>query len=133
VPDIEFGNDGKCTFPSKYHGDVTISRTKWDIICDEPERRYYRFNGEKIATTLINPDSVRHHKFEKNQFFYYKKFLRICSDTGIEISCQPGIFFAVVIDASTSRICTVYPVEQPKTGKAFIPPKHETGKDKQGH
>jgi len=123
MPDIEFGNDGRCVFPTKYHGDLTLSKTKWDIICSEPERHYYRFNGEKIATTLINPDIVRRHKREKNQILYYKKFLRLCSDRGIELSYYPGIFFAVVVDSATSKICTIYPVEQPKTGKLFVPPK----------
>jgi hypothetical protein len=99
MPDIEFGKDGKCVFPTKYHGEVTLSKTKWDIICSEPERHYYRFNGEKIATTLINPDIVRHHKAERNQVLYYKKFLRICSDRGVELSWYPGIFFAVWLTA----------------------------------
>jgi hypothetical protein len=72
VPDINFGKDGKAIFPTKYHGEVTLSKTKWDIICNEPERHYYRFNGEKIATTLVNPDSVRRHQHEQRQFFYYK-------------------------------------------------------------
>ena len=84
MPDIEFGDDGKCLFPTKYHGGVTLSKAKWEIICGEPERDYYRFNGEKIATTLINPDSVRHHRHEKNQFFYYKKFRRIFQIEGLK-------------------------------------------------
>jgi hypothetical protein len=121
VPDIEFRDDGKCVFPSKYHGELTLSKAKWDTICNEPERRYYRFNGEKVATTLINPDYVRCHRSEQNQFFYYKKFMRIYTDTGVEIPWPNGIYFAVVIDEITCRICTVYPVENPKPGKLFKP------------
>ena len=66
MPEIEFTDAGKCVFLTKYHGIVTLSQAKWEIICGEPERRYYRFNGEKIATTLINPDIVRYHRHEKN-------------------------------------------------------------------
>jgi hypothetical protein len=121
VPDIAFGKDGKAVFPTKYHGEVTLSKGKWDIICAEPERSYYRFNGEKIATTLINPDSVRHHRHEPNQFFYYKKFLNIILSGGVEIGAFWGVYFAVIIDASSGRVCTVYPVEEPKPGKAFKP------------
>lgn len=121
MPDIVFGKDGKATFPTKYHGEVTLSKGKWDIICAEPERAYYRFNGEKVATTLINPDSVRHHRHEPNQFFYYKKFLNINLNGGVEIGAFWGVYFAVIIDVDSGRICTVYPVEQPKPGKAFKP------------
>jgi hypothetical protein len=121
VPDIVFGKDGKATFPTKYHGEVTLSKVKWDTICSEPERFYYRFNGEKIATTLINPDSIRHHRYEQNQFFYYKKFLNINLNGIVEMGSFWGVYFAVVIDVNTARICTVYPVEQPKPGKAFKP------------
>jgi hypothetical protein len=123
VPDIQFGHDGKRVFTSKFHGELTLSKTKWDIICAEPERAYYRANGEKIATTLINPDQVRRSQSDRNQFFYYKKFMRIFTDKGVEVAWPSGIFFAVVIDATTARICTVYPVEKPKPGKAFVPPK----------
>jgi len=121
VPDIVFGKDGKAVFPTKYHGEVTLSKVKWDIICAEPERAYYRFNGEKIATTLINPDSVRKHRHEENQFFYYKKFLNINLNGIVEWGTFWGIYFAVIVDASSGRICTIYPVREPKPGKVFKP------------
>ena len=121
MPDIVFGNNGKAVFPTKYHGEVTLSKVKWDIICAEPERAYYRFNGEKIATTLINPDSIRHHRHEPNQFFYYKKFLNVNLNGALEMGSFWGVYFAVVIDADSCRICTVYPVDEPKPGKAFKP------------
>jgi hypothetical protein len=121
VPDIVFGKDRKAVFPTKHHGLVTLSEVKWEIICGQPERRYYRLNGEKIATTLINPDSVRHHQHEPNQFFYYKRFWAINLNGEVETLYPKGVYFAVVIDASSGRICTVYPVEIPKPGKAFNP------------
>lgn len=121
MPDIIFGKDGKVTFPTKYHGEVTLSKGKWETICSEPERAYYRFNGEKVATTLINPDSVRHHRHEQNQYFYYKRFLRLNITEIVEAGPFFGVYFAVVIDSGTSRVCTVYPVEQPKPGKEFKP------------
>ena len=124
VPDIEFDDKGTCVFPSKYHGELTLSEKKWDTICRAPERSYYKFNGEKIATTLINPDIVRYHRQEKQQLLYYKKFTRLrYNEDGVEFNFQTGIYFAVVIDTTTSRICTVYPVEDPKPGKAFVPKK----------
>ena len=123
MPEIDFAGKDTCVFPTKHHGEVTLSKTKWSIICGAPERYYYRYNGEKVATTLINPDLVRYHAHEKNQFFYYKKFTKIYTDTGIEIPVGSGIFFAVIIDTGTGRICTVYPVREPKIGKTFAPAK----------
>jgi hypothetical protein len=118
MADIAFGKDGRATFPTKYHGEVTLSQGKWDIICAQPERSYYRFNGEKVATTLVAPDSVRYHRDEHNQFFYYKRFSSI-NINGIEKGHPGGIYFAVIIDAKTGKVCTVYPVARPKPGKAF--------------
>ena len=119
MPGLQFGREGKIVFPTKYHGAVSLSQVKWNTICSQPERRYYGFNGEKIATTLINPDLVRHHQKEKNQFFYYKKFSTIKLDDSIEVSPVGGVYFAVIIDDSTRRVCTVYPVVKPKVGKQF--------------
>jgi len=121
VPEITFGKDGKAVFPTKYHGNVTLSKGKWEIICAEPERSYYKFNGEKIATTLINPDSVRHHRFAPTQYFYYKRFLRMSLSETVETGLFFGVYFAVIIDENTARICTVYPVHTPKAGKEFKP------------
>ena len=121
MPNITFDADGKTSFPTKYHGEVTLSKTKWDIICAAPERLHYKFNGEKIATTLINPDSVRRHKTEASQFFYYKRFSSITLDGVVAVTRPSGVYFAVVIDDGTKRICTVYPVDTPKPGKEYKP------------
>ncbi|HUI06810.1 MAG TPA: hypothetical protein VL486_07370 [Verrucomicrobiae bacterium] len=118
---IAFGADGKVTFPTKYHGSVTLSKNKWDEICSEPERYYYPLNGEKIPTTLINPDVVRHHKHEPTQFMYYKRFSTIMIAPTISTTFNDGVYFAVVIDENRKRICTVYPVVKPKDGKEFKP------------
>jgi hypothetical protein len=123
VPDIVFGDDDRAVFPTKHHGDVTLSKAKWDIICGEPERYYYRANGEKIATVLINPDQIRHHQHNGDQLFYYKKFMMIMMNNDVGLDLNAGVYFAVIIDTSTNRICTVYPVEQPKPGKLFVPAK----------
>ena len=123
MPDITFGKDGRAVFPTRYHGDVALSQGKWDTICSQPERLHYRLNGEKIATTLINPDSVRIHQHEPHQFFYYKRFTKLSINDGVDITYQSGVYFAVVIDANTGRICTVFPVETPKLGKLFVPKK----------
>lgn len=121
MPDISFGPSGKAVFPTKHHGDVTLSQGKWRTISSEPERQYYRFNGEKVATTLINPDYVRHHKSEPSQFFYYKKYQTIRISDSVEVSPGNGVYFAVIVDSATKRVCTVYPVAKPKTGKEFKP------------
>jgi hypothetical protein len=86
---------------------VTLSQAKWNTICSQPERYYYRHNGEKVSTTLIAPDYVRHHKTISTQFLYYKKF---------EDGPLPCNYFVVVIDTATQRICTVYPTEKPRPG-----------------
>lgn len=121
MPDITFGRDGKVVFPTKYHGEVTLSEKKWGIICGEPERTYYRFNGDKIATTLINPDHVRRSQSYPKQFLYYKRFASIMIDSSNEIRNANGIWFTAIIDEETQRLCTVYPVEKPKVGKEFKP------------
>lgn len=119
MPDITFGPLGKAIFPTKYHGDVTLSQGKWNTICNAPERSYYPLNGEKIATTLILPDTVRHHKREIYQFLYYKQFSHILIQPGIGVAPANGVYFAVVIDSSSKRICTVFPVNNPKPGEEF--------------
>ena len=74
MADIPFGDDGKVIFPTKYHGEVSLSQGKWNQICSQPERLFYRKNGEKVATTLVAPDMVRHHKVIASQLIYYKRF-----------------------------------------------------------
>lgn len=119
MPDIAFGQNGKAVFLTKYHGEVTLSEAKWSVICSQPERSYYRYNGEKIGTTLVNPDQVRHHQHEPGQFFYYKRFAKLTMNEGVEISPTGGVYFAVIIDEQSGKICTVYPVKEPKPGKGF--------------
>lgn len=123
MPDIVFGPTGTATFPTKYHGEVTLSARKWDDICGKPERLYYRHNGDKVATTLITPDYVRYHKHEKGQFLYYKRFetFNLTEGTKIELGIK---FMAVIIDTDTSRVCTSYPLLQPKPGREFKPGGH---------
>jgi hypothetical protein len=115
VADISFGPNRIVTFPTKYHGDVSLSRDKWDRICSEPERFYYRYNGDKVATTLVAPDFVRHHKDVATQFFYYKRFEKFVISENIE-GPFPCKLMVVVIDTETQRICTVYPTDKPKPG-----------------
>src|SRR5258708_38906694 len=104
MPNITFDANGRAVYPTRYHGEVTLSKDKWEIICAAPERLYYKFNGEKIATTLINPDSVRRHKTEPSQFFYYKRFSNITLDGVLAVNPPSGVYFAVVIDDGTKRI-----------------------------
>ncbi len=117
MPDLTFNQDKRAVFPAKYHGEVSISKEKWDEICQEPERFYYRENAEKIATTLINPDTVRYSKNHNNQFIYYKMFGYIkIGNREVESKVK---HWAVIIDITTSKICTVYPTPKPKTGKEY--------------
>lgn len=127
MPDISFDETGRATFSTKFHGEVTLSKNKWDEICAEQERWYYRNNGEKIATTLINPDCVRYHKHIENQFLYYKSFntLAISAEVIVDTGSRFPPYFTVIIDVSTARICTVYPVFEPKKGNEYKEPKDE--------
>lgn len=120
MADISFGSKGRVQFPTKYHGEVSLSERKWSLICSQPERRYYKYNGDKIPTTLINPDLVRHHKVFRRQFLYYKKFDRYKITETSEIPLRSG-FCCVIIDASTKRICTVFPTRKIKKGREFKP------------
>jgi hypothetical protein len=121
MPDIAFDSSGHARFPTKYHGEVVLSKNKWDKVCQAPERWYYHNNGEKVATTLINPDYVRSHATYPNQFLYYKAFTSFTIRDGVEVSTGNPYppYFAVVIDISTKKVCTVYPTEKPKLGKEY--------------
>jgi hypothetical protein len=118
LPDIAFDADKRARFPTKYHGEVSLSEGKWWDICARPERYYYRLNGDKIGTTLVHPDLVRHHEKEPNQFIYYKAFQKFQIVEGVE---APSLLklMAVVIDVATEKICTVYPTDKPKAGKEY--------------
>lgn len=117
MPDLNFNNDQKAIFPTKHHENVTLSKNKWDQICNEPERFYYRENAENIATTLINPDTVRYNRNYENQFIYYKRFETIrFNNREIELLVK---YWAVVIDKDTRKVCTVYPVTRPKSGDEY--------------
>ena len=117
MPDLNFSKDNRAYFPTKYHGEVSLSKGKWDEICQEPERFYYRDNAEKVPTTLVNPESVRHSKHGGSQFIYYKKFDTIkIGNKEVDASIK---YWAVVIDSITKRICTVYPTLKPRKGKEY--------------
>lgn len=118
MADINFDDDGKVRFLTRHHGEVTLSKTKWDLICSKAERYYYRLNGEKIATTLIGPDLVRWHDVIGRQLFYYKRFPKWQLVAGVD-GPSPAPIMAVVIDSETQRICTVFPVKQPKSGREY--------------
>ena len=117
MPDLNFAEDCRANFPTQYHGQVSISKIKWDEICQEPERFYYRENAEKIATALINPDYIRHHRLYPNQVIYYKKFETFTLGNK-EIDSRLK-YWAIIIDTNTCRICTIYPVAKPKLGKEY--------------
>lgn len=120
MSDISFDSNGRAIFPTKHHGEFSLSKRKWDTICQEPERSYYRHNGEKVATTLINPDHVRHSATYPNQLIYYKLFDKIRLNDNTEISTNNrNKYWAVIVDESTTHICTVYPTKKPKPGKEY--------------
>ena len=118
LSDITFGVHGRVVFPTKYDGEVTLSKSKWDVICSHPERFYYRLNGEKVPTTLVNPDVVRRHRIVPHQVFYYKRFetCRIADHVEGPVPCQ---YWTVIVDIVTKRVCTVYPTSKPKPGKEY--------------
>lgn len=116
MPDFTFNQHDRVELPTKYHRSVSLSKAKWDEICLEPERFYYRENAEKVSTALINPDSVR-ISHNTNQFIYYKEFDTFTLGNR-EVNSRVK-FWAVIIDTATSRVCTVYPVIRPKPGKEY--------------
>jgi len=121
VPDITFGTDGKCSFPTKYHGNVTLSKAKWDIICGAPEKvLLYLQWGKKFpprSSTRTRSDITRRKpiNFSITSASLLSVSPRSC------FSSANGTFFAVVIDALSNRVCTVYPVPKPKPGNIFQP------------
>ena len=117
MPNFDFNNNTKIDLPTKYHGVVSLSKTKWQEIYQEPERFYYQDNAEKVSTTLINPDYVRYSQSRKNQFIYYKEFETFkLGDKEVNSNVK---FWAVIIDNTTKRVCTIYPTPKPKTGKEY--------------
>ena len=117
MPNFTFNENNRVELPTKHHGVVSLSKTKWEEICQQPERFYYQDNAEKISTALVNPDHVRHSHNHSDQFVYYKKF-----DTfqlGNKMVNSFVKYWAVIIDCSTKRICTVYPTPKPKAGKEY--------------
>ena len=125
MAELGFDKSGCIRFPTKYHGDVTLSKKKWDEICLHAERQWYKFNGEKVATTLVTPDRVRYHYNHQqytDQFFYYKEFISYNLTPNITIPVSIKVkFFAVIIDTNTNKVCTVYAVRNPKKGRDFQP------------
>lgn len=121
---LNFDNKDFIQLPTKHHGDVTLSKRKWDIICSQPERQWYKFNSEKVATTLVTPDHVRHHSKESHQIFYYKEFESYKLNEYTTVPMRKRTFFAVIIDTNSGKVCTVYPVSNPKKGKEFDPEKN---------
>lgn len=121
MSDISFDARGFARFATRYHGEVTLSKAKWDKICSEPERTYYRSNGDKIGTTLVNPDIVRFSNRYSNQFHYYKKYESMKLNDAVEVPTGtfPFPYFCVILDDITKRVCTSYPVRIPKPGKEF--------------
>lgn len=119
MPDIVFDAQGFLIIRTELHGEVRFSKEKWDKICGEPERWYYRFNGEKVGTTLVNPDLVRQHQHISSQYLYYKAYSTFVLAPNVTVNTGRNFppYFAVVIDTNTGRVCTVYPVPKPKPGK----------------
>jgi len=101
---------------------MSLSQAKWDQICGQPERYYYRLNGDKIATTLVAPDMVRHHASIASQYFYYKRFEKFTLAEGIEAAVPSAKLMVVVVDTATRRVCTVYPTDKPKAGSQEYKP-----------
>lgn len=119
MPDISFDASGHARFATRFHGEVTLSKAKWDEVCSEPERTHYRFNGDKVGTTLVNPDLVRYSNGYPNQFHYYKKFESMKLNENISIPGGRFPYFCVIVDAKSRRVCTTYPVDKPKPGKEY--------------
>jgi hypothetical protein len=67
---------------------------------------------------LIAPELVRHHTSIGTQFIYYKRFPKWRLTEGVE---GPAMMMAVVIDTETQKVCTVFPVRQPKDGREYKP------------
>jgi len=117
LSNFDFSTQEIIELPTKHHGVVSLSKIKWEEICQEPERFYYRDNAEKVSTALINPDHVRCSRNHKDQLVYYKEFETFkLGDKEINSHVR---FWAVIIDENTKRICTVYPTRKPKPGKEY--------------
>ncbi len=98
---------------------MTLSKEKWDKVCSKPERYYYRHNGDKVATTLVNPDCCRLHSENPDLIFYYKQFPTYRLTDKAEGPIPWVKFMVVLIDKAKQRVCTVYPTGRMKTGKEY--------------
>lgn len=117
MPDFVFNDRDRVELATKHHGLISLSKVKWEEICQEPERFFYRDNAEKVSTTLVNPDYIRHSLKYKDQVIYYKEFDTLkLGDKEINSLVK---FWAVVVDCITCRVCTIYPTPKPKKGKEY--------------
>ncbi len=120
MPDISFPSNGRAVFSTKHHGDFTLSKKVWDEKCSYPERSYFRYNGEKIGTILINPDCIYVSDKHPNQLKYYKEFDRIALSDKITVPTNKhNKMWAVIVDEATRYVCTIYPTEKPRSGKEY--------------
>ena len=119
-PAFPFDNDGSVYFQSRHDGKIRFFRDTWEQhILVRPERGHFRFNAEKIPTTLVNPDYVRESLRDgPDGHLYYKAFPTWKLSEGLEIPSSDSMRFMVVIVSTVKKlILTTYLTGRIKAGK----------------
>ena len=119
-PAFPFNDSGSVYFQTRHDGKIRFSRDTWEKhILIRPERGHFRFNAEKIPTTLVNPDYVRESLRDGPEVhLYYKAFPTWKLSETVEISSSASMRFMVIVVSTVKKlILTSYLTGRIKTGK----------------
>lgn len=119
-PSFPFDDSGNAYFQSRYDGKIRFSKDTWEKhILVRPERGHFRFNAEKIPTTLVNPDYVRESLRDgPDVHLYYKAFPSWKLSETVEIPSSNSIRFMVVVVSTVKKlVLTIYLTGRIKAGK----------------
>ena len=118
-PTFPFDDSGSVYFQSRHDGKIRLLTDTWEKhILARPERGHFRYNAEKIPTTLVNPDYVRESLRDgPDVHLYYKAFPSWKLSEAIEIPSSNSMRFMVVVVIPLKIDLTTYLTGKIKTGK----------------
>ena len=119
-PAFSFDESGSVHFQSRHDGKVRLWQATWEKhILARPERGHFRFNAEKVPTTLVNPDYVRESLRDGPEVhLYYKDFPSWKLSEMVEIPSSSSMRYMVVVVSTVKKlILTTYLTGRIKSGK----------------
>jgi len=114
---VVFDPSGYAVFPTKQHGEIRLSKIKWDKICSQPERGHLVFNADVVATTLVNPDQITRSRDNEEIFFYSKSIDIYRIRPQVKATPPKGMgCLVIVVNGVKKRFVTAYPTNKTKVG-----------------